>query len=96
MPEGAGQLAAGVVHEARHIPLVAVLSKLMQVSPVGQVGWATLQMAPEFEGVVPTHCPAVLQVSPPVQVPQLPPQPSEPHCLPEQLGVQTGSHLKVE
>lgn len=33
------------------------------------------------------HCPAE-QVVPPPQDPQLPLQPSEPHCLPAQLGVQ--------
>jgi hypothetical protein len=42
-----------------------------------------------------THCPEVLQVLPLAQVPQLPPQPSGPHCLPVQLGVQLLSHLPV-
>jgi hypothetical protein len=35
-----------------------------------------------------THCPASLQVCPEAQVPQEPPQASEPQTLPEQLGVQ--------
>ena len=34
-----------------------------------------------------THAPDPLQVRPPEQVPQLPPQPSSPHVRPEQSGV---------
>ncbi len=33
------------------------------------------------------HCPLAAQAPAP-QLPQVPPQPSGPHCLPEQLGVQ--------
>jgi hypothetical protein len=38
------------------------------------------------------HVPVLLQVCPDGQVPQLPPQPSSPHCLPLQLGVQEDTH----
>src|SRR5579859_1913579 len=40
-------------------------------------------------GAFELHCPEPLHVSPPGHVPQLPPQPSEPHCLPEHCGAQT-------
>jgi hypothetical protein len=36
----------------------------------------------------PTHCPLALQASVPEHVPQLPPQPLLPHCLPEHWGLQ--------
>jgi len=35
------------------------------------------------------HWPLALQALPPEHVPHDPPQPSLPHCLPEQLGTQT-------
>jgi len=35
-----------------------------------------------------THCPLPLQVWPPEQLPQEPPQPSSPQVFPEQFGVQ--------
>jgi hypothetical protein len=40
-----------------------------------------------------THWPAVEHVSVPAQVPQVPPQPSLPHCLPVQFGMQ--AHVKL-
>jgi hypothetical protein len=38
------------------------------------------------------HWPLALQLSPVVQVPQLPLQPSEPHCFPLHWGVQPATH----
>jgi hypothetical protein len=35
------------------------------------------------------HWPLALHALPPEHAPQDPPQPSEPHCLPLQLGTQT-------
>ena len=48
------------------------------------------QKAGSVSGVQTTavHCPAALQDWLPGQAPQLPPQPSAPHCFPLQLGVQ--------
>src|SRR5215216_2192157 len=36
------------------------------------------------------HCPETVHVAPSEHVPQEPPHPSAPHCLPPQLGVQVG------
>src|SRR5215471_3029968 len=37
----------------------------------------------------PLQCPLASQVCPVAQLPQEPPQPSEPHCLPPHCGLQT-------
>jgi hypothetical protein len=44
---------------------------------------------------VETHFPKELQTLLPVQFPQLPPQPFEPHIFPAQLGMQTETHSPV-
>ena len=49
-----------------------------------------------MNGAGTTHWPVELQVSPDGQVPQLPPQPSLPHCLPVQFGVQFATHWPLE
>jgi hypothetical protein len=56
--------------------------------PVEQM--ACVQMPP------PEHWPLELQVAPPVQAPQVPPQPSLPQTLPLQLGVQALVHWPLE
>ncbi len=56
--------------------------------PVEQIGWA--QVLP------PEHCPVEPQVCPEGQVPQVPPHPSGPQLLPEQLGVQPDTHCPLE
>ena len=58
--------------------------------------WQMLPAVPHASFVVPsTHVPSLLQQVSPVQpAPQVPPQPSGPHSLPVQSGVQTGAvHL---
>jgi hypothetical protein len=41
----------------------------------------------------PEHVPLLEHVLPAEQAPQVPPQPSSPHCLPVQSGTQISSHL---
>jgi hypothetical protein len=53
-----------------------------------------LQMGCEHV-VLPTHCPAGSHVSPLLQLPHEPLQPSGPHCLPEHWGVQVVVHWPV-
>lgn len=60
----------------------------MQVRPLGQVpaGWAGLHASGVGTRQVPL---ALSQTWAPVQVPQVPPQPSDPHARPAHWGVQT-------
>ena len=51
----------------------------------GRAGFDTL-------GTVVVQVLVRLQVAPPLQVPHIPPQPSEPHCFP----VHEGEHLKID
>jgi hypothetical protein len=41
-----------------------------------------------YERGVTVQVPLPLQVAPPLQVPQVPPHPSEPHCFPAHDGAQ--------
>ena len=58
-------------------PQAQSVTQVAQVSPLLQVP------SPQ-----PRQVPATLQVKGELQLPQVPPQPFGPHCLPWQLGVQ--------
>lgn len=68
-----------------HTSLTQALQVATSLLPVLHTSWLHVE-------VPATHWPAVLQVLPLVQVPQLPPQPSSPHDLPLQLGTQAATH----
>jgi hypothetical protein len=58
----------------------------VQAQSAGQL--SHVSPAPHRPSPQPTHLPEPSQVKPPLQVPQDPPQPFEPHCFPLQLGEQ--------
>ena len=58
----------------------------MQAQSDGQV--EQFSVPEQVPSPQPTHCPLPLHVNAPLHVPQVPPQPFDPHCLPEHWGVQ--------
>jgi hypothetical protein len=86
-------------HEETHWPEALQNSSVKQepqfnVPP--QLSFQTPHSLPSEEHVAgtheETHWPETLQVCPEAQAPQVPPQPSEPQTLPEQLGAHDATH----